>query len=132
MPFANTPKENRRDLRESCRGPAKTFGGQLRGQNSVLRGQARVQSLGPRALRQKFQGTSGHAAGDANGGKHLLFGQAQEFRRGYSRAKNAAGRSGMEAQFVMIFRLQRHCQARGDFVSGDDGRTQIGRKSISG
>ena len=56
-----------------------------------------------------------------DGGKHLLFAEAQKFGRGDGGAENAAGRSRMESQLVMEFRLQRHGQARGDFVSGDDG-----------
>ena len=50
---------------QNCAGPSKTFRGKFRGQDSVLRGEAGMQPLGPRAIRQKLQGACGHAAGDA-------------------------------------------------------------------
>ena len=105
---------------ENRGGSFKTLRGKIRGQDSVLRGESRVQPLGPCSIRQELQGTGGHAAGYAHGGKHLLLAQAQKFGRGHCRAENAAGRRGMESQFVVRFRLERHSQARGDFVSGDD------------
>ena len=36
----------------------------------------------------------------------------------------------MESQFVMIFRLQRHGEARSDFVSGDDCRHKLAAVNV--
>ena len=36
----------------------------------------------------------------------------------------------METQFVVRFRLQRHSQARGDFVSGDDGGHKLANVDV--
>ena len=90
-----------------------------------MRGKPRMQTLRPRAVRQKLQGACGHAAGDADGGEHLLFTQTQKLCRRNRRTEYATGWSRMEAQFVMRFRLQRHSQARCDFVSGNDRRHEL-------
>ena len=108
--------------------PRESFGRQQRRVNAVLRRQAGMDSLGPRAIGQKLHRSGGHAARDANGGEGLLRRQAEQFRRCDRRAENAAGGRHMKTERVMFLGLHRHRDTGGGFEPGDhSGEERIGR-----
>src|ERR1700722_5358310 len=82
--------------------PRESFGRQQRRMNAVLRRQAWMDSLGPRAIGQKLHRSGGHAARDSNGGKRLLLRQTEQFCGRDGSAEDAAGGRHMKTQRVMF------------------------------
>ncbi len=101
-------------------GSDKSLLGECRGDHAVHGGGADLVALVPGAVDQKLQRSGGLAAGDAERGDQLLFGQAEQLARGGSGAIGAGGRGGMEAACVVRGGIQRVAETAADFIAGDD------------